>query len=70
MTDCFLENPGRQWLDGHADLELGDPDLGPGDCDECSERAAVRWTFGAFCLCRICRRRRARAAAMLDEEAA
>jgi ribosomal protein S14 len=66
MSERF-HNPGREWLDRQAGHELGDPDQGAGDCDECQQPAAVRWTLGAFTLCRYCRRRRANAA---DREAA
>ena len=48
--------------------DFGEPDLGPGRCGECEQEARVRWTFGAFELCRSCRARRARVAVRLVEE--
>lgn len=44
------------------------PDSGEGVCDECREGALVRFTFGAFTLCRVCVRRRRNAARQIDQD--
>jgi hypothetical protein len=39
-------------------LDLPESECGDGPCGECSRRAAVRYTLGAFELCRRCAGRR------------
>jgi hypothetical protein len=57
-------------LDQLHEEELGPPDLPAGTCGECGEEEArSRYRLGSFELCRVCRRRRARAATMVGEPA-